>query len=190
MLQQDVIMEDPVWSFPSSLTFPTCGFHLTELIGLVRDILLSDREFPQWFWVFWSDSWDSHRFSWWFILAYYAITCFLCASEIRYLLVIADSFLRTATGSLVEGLEKARLDRTWKGTAGKENAGELENSLALGTLTSEDLTMYGWAGPTSKATPTDSEMGFALSYTWLDGTRSKAEAMATVCCFTPVRVRG
>lgn len=95
MLQQDVIMEDPVWSFPSSLTFPTCGFHLTELIGLVRDILLSDREFPQWFWVFWSDSWDSHRFSWWFILAYYAITCFLCASEIRYLLVIADSYLRT-----------------------------------------------------------------------------------------------
>ena len=45
------------------------------------------------------------------------------------------------------------------------SAGELENSLSLGTLTSEDLTMYGWAGPTSKATPTDSEMGFALSYT-------------------------
>ncbi|KAM7497791.1 hypothetical protein LguiA_022205 [Lonicera macranthoides] len=28
-----------------------------------------------------------------------------------------------------------------------------------GTLTSEDLTMYEWTGPTSKATPTDSEMG-------------------------------
>lgn len=49
----------------------------------------------KWFWVFWSDSWDSQRLSWWFILAYYAITCFLCASEIRYLLVIADSYLRT-----------------------------------------------------------------------------------------------
>lgn len=24
----------------------------------------------KWFWVFWSDSWDSQRLSWWFILAY------------------------------------------------------------------------------------------------------------------------